>query len=130
MRHPLLALCLLALAGSAQAQGPARHDLLAQCPQLAEQLQESLASARQLVDRDGAVQVQMVINERGLLHIESIEGTNRYLGPVRRALRGLECRSALPQRQMLTIRFEDPSVHRPSWSTRALASAPPSPLQP
>lgn len=107
----LLAAALLSSLGAqAQAQ-PLRHDLLAQCPQLAAELPELLASAKQQVQRDAVVRAQLRIDADGRLHIESLQGDRQYLGAVRRALQDTNCGAPLAagaQRQVLNIRFEDP----------------------
>jgi hypothetical protein len=109
------------LAAPAFAQGPARYDILAACPQLAEQLPEQLASAKTEYGREGTVRVQLVLDERGLQRIEQIDGPRRYQSRVRSALQGIECKPAVPQRYVLNIRFDDGFV--PSTTTQ-LASAP------
>lgn len=124
MLRVLSTLSLLLSTTGVLAQSPARHDIVAQCPQLAELLPERLASTRQLVDRDGVVQVQLLLDPHGMARIESMDGPTRYLGPVRRALNGMDCRPSAPQRQVLTIRFEDPSFGATPWPAQAVASAP------
>lgn len=107
---PLLA--LLAALGSAQAQGPARYDILSQCPALAEQLPERLASAKTEIDREGVVRVQLVVDAKGLQRIESIDGPRRYQSRVRTALQGLDCRTAEPQRHVLNLDFNEQAPSR------------------
>jgi hypothetical protein len=105
-RIALFAAALIATA-PVFAQGPARYDILAQCPALAEQLPEQLASAKQEVGRAGSVRVQLVVDAEGLRRIESIDGPRAYQSRVRVALQGLDCRPAVPQRYVLNIRFDD-----------------------
>ena len=107
-------------AAPAFAQGPARYDILAQCPALAEQLPEHLASIKNEVGREGTVRVQLVADEKGLQRIESISGPRSYQSRVRVALQGLDCKLAVAQRYVLNIRFEDGFVP----TTTQLASAP------
>lgn len=102
----LASLSLLA-AGPVLAQGPARYDILANCPALAEQLPERLASAKNELGREGTVQVQLVVDAQGLQRIESIAGPRAYQTRVRTALQGLDCKPASAQRYVLNIRFED-----------------------
>lgn len=111
-----------ALAASAPsfAQGPARYDILAQCPRLAEQLPEQLAGAKNEIGRQGTVRVQLVVDEGGLQRIESIDGPRAYRSRVRLALQGLDCKPAAPQRYVLNIRFEDGFVPM----TTQIAAAP------
>lgn len=109
MKRFLIAATLLA-ASSAFAQGPARHDIVAQCPAIAEQLAEQLASAKNELGIEGLVRVQLVVDADGLRRIESIEGPRRYQARVRSALLGLDCRTAGAQRHVLNIRFGDEPV--------------------
>lgn len=102
------------------AQGPARYDILAQCPALAEQLPDLLAAAKNEFGRDGTVRVQLVVDDKGLQRIESISGPRSYQSRVRVALQGLDCKPATAQRYVLNIRFEDSFVP----SATQLASAP------
>lgn len=120
LHRTTVALVGLAAASAALAQGPARHDIVAQCPALAEQLPEQLASAKREIDLEGTVRVQLVVDAQGLQRIESIEGQRRYQARVRSSLQGLPCRSAEPQRYVLNIRFGD----APVASQLAAASAP------
>ena len=78
----------------AMAQGPARADILAQCPQLAEQLPEQLASIKQQVGTAGTMRVQLVQGADGVQRIESIEGPRAYRSRVKSALLGADCRSS------------------------------------
>lgn len=116
----LLIAALALLAGNAFAQGPARHDIVAQCPGLAEQLPEQLASAKNEIDIEGTVRVQLVVDAKGLQRIEAIEGPRRYQARVRSSLQGLDCRSSTPQRYVLNIRFGD----EPAASQLAAAAKP------
>lgn len=112
---PLIAWLMI---GSAQAQ--TRHDILAQCPALADQLPELLATAQRDNRLDADVRVELLLQAAEAPRIESIDGPRRYRSPVRIALQGLDCRSAAPQRQLLTIRFRDPQ-------SRIDVQAPPTP---
>lgn len=89
---------------------PLRHDIVRECPQLAEALPELLATAKQQDGRDGLVRAELRIDERGRVQVESIQGSRAYVSSVRRALSGIECGTskAVAQRQVLNIRFEDP----------------------
>jgi hypothetical protein len=109
MKRFLIAASLLT-AASAFAQGPARHDIVAQCPAVAEQLPEQLASAKNELGIEGTVRVQLVVDADGLRRIESIEGPRRYQARVRSALQGLDCRATTAQRYVLNIRFGDEAV--------------------
>jgi hypothetical protein len=95
---------------AAQAQ-PLRHDIVRECPQLAQALPDLLASAKQQDGRDGLVRAELRIDERGRVQVERLEGSRAYVSSVRRALSGIECGSpkAVAQRQVLNIRFEDPA---------------------
>lgn len=108
----LIAPLLIAASGIASAQGPARHDIVAQCPGVAGQLSEQLASLKTEVDIEGTVRVQLVVGADGLQRIESLEGPRRYQSRVRNTLQSLDCRSstAAPQRYVLNIRFGDETV--------------------
>jgi hypothetical protein len=108
---------------TAMAQGPARDDILAQCPQLAEQLPEQLASIKQQVGTAGTVRVQLVLGADGVQRIESIEGPRAYRSRVKSALLGADCRSSTLQRQVLNIRFEDPAQPLPLETRSAALSA-------
>lgn len=120
---PLLTLALLSTATSlALAQAPARHDILAACPQLAEQLPEQLASVKNELGREGTVRVQLILDARGLQRIESISGPRSYLPRVRSALQGLDCKPAEAQRFVLNIRFGEEGL--PSARQFAAATAP------
>jgi hypothetical protein len=112
MKRFLLATLLGASSLVASAQGPARHDIVAQCPAIAEQLSEQLASLKNEVGAEGTVRVQLLVDSQGLQRIESLEGPRRYQGRVRSTLQSLDCRSntAAPQRYVLNIRFGDETV--------------------
>lgn len=121
-RTPLLLIAALLSLG-ARAEPAPRQDLLAQCPALAEQLPELLASAKQAVGPDAEVKVLLHLGADGVQRVEAVSGPRQYQARVRSALQGLDCRSATPQRQLLTIRFQDPRTE--ATSTRlAAASAP------
>jgi len=121
-RIPLLLIATLLSLGT-QAEPALRQDLLAQCPALAEQIPELLASAKQELGTEAEVQVLLHLDGQGVQQVESVAGPRRYLSRVRTALQGQDCRSATPQRQLLTIRFQDPRAAAPS-SRFAAASAP------
>ena len=109
---PVILAVLTAVVGPtthAQAQTP-RHDLVAQCPRLANELPELLAGAKQEIRREAQLRVSLQIDTGGRLRIETIDGDRCYASAVRRALVGLRYADELPeaQRQVLTIRFEDP----------------------
>lgn len=104
----LLPLLLLAAAPAFAAPPP--------CRQLDDQLTESLASARQRIDRDGLVRVAFDVDAKGRAQVVSVEGTRNYRTPVRIAVNSLDCQGGEPQRYVMEIRFADP---RP-----ALAAAP------
>ncbi len=108
MPRSLAVITLIALLPlAATAQGPARHDILRQCPQLTEQLPERLAAAKNEIEVDALVRVQLVVGRDGLQRIESIEGPPRYRSRVRIALQGLDCRPAEAQRHVLNLQFGD-----------------------
>jgi hypothetical protein len=108
MKRFMTTLLIAAAAGGAIAQGPARHDIVAQCPGVAAQLSEQLASLKNEVGTEGTVRVQLVVGADGLQRIESLEGPRRYQSRVRSTLQSLDCRSsAAPQRYVLNIRFGD-----------------------
>ncbi len=86
---------------------PLRSDILAHCPALGEQLPELLATAKQLVDRQGAVQLALRVLPEGRLSVERLDGTRAYLGATRQAVQGLQCPSAPADRYSLTVRFAD-----------------------
>lgn len=113
-RTPLL--IALLLCGATQAQP--RHDILSQCPALAEQLPEMLATAQRELGEDADVQAVLLLRPDGAPRIESLSGPRRHQTRVRIALQGLECRSAAPQRQLLTIRFRDPLSTAPATASR------------
>lgn len=95
----LLALLFIAAAPAFAAPAP--------CAQLGEQLSESLASARQRVDRDGLVRVAFDVDAEGRARVVSVEGSRNYRTPVRLAVDSLECQRGEPQRYVLDIRFAD-----------------------
>lgn len=105
-RTPLLIATLLCSL-NAQAQTAPRQDLRAQCPALAEQIPELLASAKQTIGREAEVQVLLHLDGQGVQRVEAVAGPRPYLSRVRSALQGQDCRSGTPQRQLLTIRFLD-----------------------
>jgi hypothetical protein len=124
-RTPLLMAALLSsLAAQAQSNEEPRRDILAQGPALAEDLPEALASLQQALGDDAEVQVLLQLDAGGLRQIESVQGSRRYLSRVRSALNGLDCRTATPQRQLLTIRFQDPQTPRAPMNRLAAGSAP------
>ncbi len=81
----------------------------AACPQVAEQLSESLASARQRIRADGDVRVEFDVSAAGRAQLVTVQGTRLYRTPVRTAVDTLECRAGVPQRYVLNIRFADPA---------------------
>lgn len=97
---PLLLLTTLPPA-LAQAAPPAR------CPQAAEQLVEYLAAARQRMGHDGEVRVAFDVDAQGRAQLLSVDGTRRYLTPVRIAVDSLACQGGTPQRYVLHVRFAD-----------------------
>ncbi len=101
----LLPLLMIAAAPSAFAQA----DAIARCPQAGDQLAEYLASARQRVGQDGEVRVVYDVDARGRARLTEVEGTRRYLTPVRNAVDSLACQAGAPQRYVLHIRFADRS---------------------
>lgn len=80
----------------------------ARCPAAAEQLSESLASAKQRVGAEGEVRVEFEVSANGRVQPLSVQGERRYRTPVRTALDGLECQAGTPQRYVLNIRFVEP----------------------
>ncbi len=80
----------------------------AACPQVAEQLSEYLASAKQRVGNDGEVRVAFDVDARGRAQIVALDGTRSYRTPVRIAVDSLDCQRGTPQRYVLNIRFVDP----------------------
>lgn len=116
----LLPLLLIAAAPAALAQTspPAR------CAQAAEQLTEYLASARQRIAQEGEVRVAYEVNAQGRAQLLSVDGTRRYLTPVRIAVDSLDCQAGTPQRYVLHIRFAEPSP------TLARATPPVAPAAP
>jgi|GEM_PF-2684054 len=109
-RYLIAATLSLLAAGHALAQGPARYDIVAQCPGVAQQLPEQLASLKNEVGTEGTVRVLLVVGADGVQRIESIEGPRRYQSRVRSSLQGLDCRSDEPRRYVLNIRFGDEPV--------------------
>lgn len=101
----LLPLLMTAATSAAFAQA----DTAARCPQAGDQLAEYLASARQRIGQDGEVRVAYEVDARGRARLREVEGTRRYLAPVRNAVDSLECRAGAPQRYVLHIRFADAS---------------------
>ncbi|MBL8279848.1 MAG: hypothetical protein JNL93_24495 [Pelomonas sp.] len=81
----------------------------ARCPQAGEQLSEYLASARQRIGDDGEVRVEFDVDARGRAQLRSVDGTRRYLTPVRIAVDSLDCQAGAPQRYVLHVRFADRS---------------------
>jgi len=99
---------LLLLAATSAFAGPAATAAPAACPEVAEQLSEYLASAKQRVGRDGEMRVEFDVDGEGRAQLVSMEGTRQYRAPVRIALETLDCRAGAPQRYVLNIRFVDP----------------------
>lgn len=116
----LLPLLLLAAvpAAFAQSSAPAR------CAQAGDQLAEYLASARQRIAQEGEVRVAYEVDAQGRAQLLSVDGTRRYLTPVRNAVDSLDCQAGAPQRYVLHIRFADGSP------TLARAAAPVAPAAP
>lgn len=114
----LLPLLLIAAAPTAFAQ----TDTASRCPQVADQLSEYLASARQRIGQDGDVQVAFEVDARGRAQLQTVDGTRRYRTPVRNAVASLDCQAGAPQRYVLHIRFADASPTLAS-SPAAAASA-------
>ncbi len=107
-RFALTAIALFVAASQAQAQtAPLRGDILAQCPALAQELPELLASTKQAVDRHGSVQLALRIGDQGQLAVEHVAGTPAYRSATRQAVEGLRCPAAPAQRYSLTVRFAD-----------------------
>ena len=80
----------------------------ANCPQVGEQLSETLANAKQRVGRDGEVRVEFDVDAQGRARLVDMSGTRSYRAPVRIAMETLDCRAGTPQRYVLNIRFADP----------------------
>jgi hypothetical protein len=101
---PLLSLLLpLLLLGSAPVfAAPAT------CPQMADQLTELLAGAKQRIAREGDVRVEFDVDAGGHAQLVRVDGSRAYRAPVRLALDALECHAGDPQRYVLNIRFADP----------------------
>lgn len=87
---------------------PTAQSAPAACPQAAEQLAESLAGARQRIGADGEVRVAFDVGATGRARLVTVQGTRRYLNPVRIAVDALECDAGTPQRYVLNIRFAEP----------------------
>lgn len=99
----------------------------ARCPQAGEQLREYLASARQRIAQDGDVRVEFDVDARGRPQLRSVNGTRRYLTPVRIAVDSLDCQAGAPQRYVLHVRFADWSptlASLPASATQAASAAP------
>ena len=102
----------------------------AACPQVAEQLSETLASAKQRIGHDGEVRVEFEVDAQGRAQLVALDGSRSYRTPVRLAMDTLECQRGTPQRYVLNIRFADPmtvlaAAPAPAASaTIAQASAP------
>ena len=99
---------LLPLLLLAAAPAFAAPDTPAACPQVAEQLSETLASAKQRIGHDGEVRVEFEVDAAGRAQLVALDGTRSYRSPVRIAMETLDCRAGTPQRYVLNIRFTDP----------------------
>lgn len=108
LRAPRCALSLLLL-GSALSTPALAQRPPATCPEIADQLSELLASAKQRVGRDGEVRLELQVDDRGRARPLAIEGDRPYRTPVRLAVDSLECQPGEPQRYVLNIRFQDPA---------------------
>ena len=102
----LLPLLIITAAPAAFAQA----DTPARCAQLGDQLTEYLASARQRIGQDGEVRIAFDVDARGRTQLHEVDGTRRYLTPVRIAVNSLDCQAGTPQRYVLHIRFADAST--------------------
>lgn len=109
MKALLTLAAALAAFTSALAQGAPASAPAASCPQVAEQLSELLASAKQRVGRDGEVRLAFEVDAQGRARPVAIQGERQYLTPVRIAVDGLECQAGEPRRYVLNIRFQDAS---------------------
>ncbi len=119
MSRFLTSLAFSLAAFAAQAQELPRTDLLAQCPQLADELPELLASAKQRIQQDGDVRAELSIDAKGQGALESIDGPRAYRSATRIALSGLQCPGAASQRYVLNILFDDsPAAVARSAQTR------------
>lgn len=98
------------------------------CPQVAEQLSEALASAKQRVGRDGEMRVEFEVDAQGQARVVSMDGTRSYRTPVRIAVDTLDCDRGTPQRYVLNIRFAEPvramAAASPASATLAQGSSP------
>lgn len=122
MKSLLLPLLLLAAAPAFAAP-----DAPATCPQVAEQLSETLASAKQRIGHDGEVRVEFEVDATGRAQLVALDGTRSYRSPVRIAMETLDCRAGTPQRYVLNIRFAEPraqAVASAASGTVAQASSP------
>lgn len=105
----LLPLLLLAAAPAfAHPDAPDAPAEPAKCPQVAEQLAELLASAKQRIGYDGEVRVVFDVDAQGRARPAGLTGSRNYQTPVRLAMASLECQPGTPHRYVLNIRFADP----------------------
>lgn len=114
MSHQLILITALTTLGlactAARAQPPAAAPAQAVCPQLADQLSELLASAKQRVDREAQLRVEFEVDAQGHARLRALDGYRNYRSAVRTAVNSLDCQAGQPQRYVLNIRFEDPST--------------------
>lgn len=85
----------------------------AHCPEVHDQLTEALAAAKQRVGRDGLVRVDFEVDAQGRARAVALDGTRRYLTPVRLAVPSLQCTAGAPQRYVLEVRFADSPAPTP-----------------
>ena len=116
----LLPLLLLAAVPAFAAPAPP-----AVCPEVAAQLTEYLASAKQRIGVDGEVRVEFDVDAQGRPQLVALQGKRRYQAPVRIALDSLDCQAGTPQRYILNIRFADPvPMMAASAASATMAQAP------
>ncbi|TXI25341.1 MAG: TonB family protein [Roseateles sp.] len=104
----LIALCLLALTGTAQATPAPAH-----CPQAGPQLDELLASTMTRHGREGEVRLEFSVDASGRAEARSVVGPRPYAGAVRRAVEALQCQPGEPHLYAIRIRFDAPPSRPP-----------------
>ncbi|MBV8034365.1 hypothetical protein [Roseateles sp.] len=121
----MLPLPLLLLAAA-----PAAFAAPAACPEAGARLSESLAGAKQRIDRDGEVRVEFEVDADGSARLLALDGSRLYRAPVRNAVLALDCQPGTPQRYVLNIRFVDPAPPSAAASAMAAQTRPTPPTQP
>ncbi|MBY0234271.1 MAG: hypothetical protein K2W93_04770 [Burkholderiaceae bacterium] len=87
---------------------PLRYDVSSACPNMGEQLQDSLARSVRYIDQTSEMRVEFDLHGQALDQVSAMGGPMELRAPVRRAVRWLQCAngSASKQRYAFLVIFK------------------------